>query len=209
MRVNQENRPLLPVSVSVQSPHILHVSCFRSCCIRSKPAVLILVWNFAIVLGYIGLYDNGTIIQISGSYSAPIIINITFSIAVLISPLAGFLADAKLGRYKTLLCSSYVILAEIVAISLILTVIITSIATNCCTPSPTVNKALLWIVFIFFIGVVISFLVFLTNGIQFGMDQLHDSGFTSLHTVVYMDQIHQFCHKNAWTESNILRYDSF
>ena len=176
--MSEENRPLLPVPLPAPSPpYRLHVNCFRRFCVRSKPAVLILVWNFAIVLGFVGLYDNGTIMQLSGShsYSAPIVIDVAFSIAVLISPLAGLLADVKIGSYKTLLCSSYVILAEITIVTLILTVVITAIATNCCALSPVVMKALLWTMLVFCIGIVMSFLVFLTNGIQFGMDQLHDS----------------------------------
>ena len=172
--MNEENRPLLPVPVPAPSPsYRLHVNCSRRFCVRSKPAVLILVWNFAIVA--CSLDDNGTILQLSGSYSAPIVVNAAFSIAVFIAPLAGLLADVKLGRYKALLCSSYAILAEIIIVTLILTVVITAIATNCCALSPVVKQVLVDILLIFCIGMVISFLVFLTNGIQFGMDQLHDS----------------------------------
>ena len=60
------------------------------CCIESKAARLILLWNFAVLLG---------------SYR---IVNVI----AIFSPVAGLLTDIRFSRYKAILSSSYVIIAH-------------------------------------------------------------------------------------------------
>ena len=59
-----EETPLLPVVRS--STRKTKNSCFtRSCCIGSKAARLILLWNFAVLLAYKMFYDINNYIQVS------------------------------------------------------------------------------------------------------------------------------------------------
>ena len=59
-----EETPLLPVVRG--STRKTKNSCFtRSCCIGSKAARLILLWNFAVLLAYKMFYDINNYIQVS------------------------------------------------------------------------------------------------------------------------------------------------
>jgi len=76
--------------------------------VSSKAAIVILFWNFAINLVYGFVFVPSNYIH----YHATSYL-VSFGIAILLafSPVAGFLADVKFGRYKTVLYSMWLILA--------------------------------------------------------------------------------------------------
>ena len=90
------------------------------CCIESKAARLILLWNFAVLHGFIGFYDMKTVIQVSHSS----LIMITFyglvTVIAIFSPIAGLLTDIRFSRYRAVLCSSYAFIAHIIIFILII-----------------------------------------------------------------------------------------
>ena len=85
-----------------------HCRCQR-CCLKSKAAILILFWNFILVVGFesfldpnffgyvVGEHDTFSTILVNGSVYAAL------AFLYLFYPLAGCLADIRWGRYKTII----------------------------------------------------------------------------------------------------------
>ncbi len=80
--------------------------------VTSKAAIVILIWNFALnsVYGYI-LVPSGYIRVDHHDELFIIITSFVIAIVLVFSPVAGFLADVKIGRYKILQYSMWLILA--------------------------------------------------------------------------------------------------
>ena len=98
-----EEAPLLPVvrSSTRKTKH----SCFtRPCCIGSKAARLILLWNFAVLLAYKMFYDINIFgLQVGYSILFPIL---PFTFIAVLSPVAGLLTDIRFSRVKVVICNS-------------------------------------------------------------------------------------------------------
>ena len=138
-------------------------------CISSKATCLILLWNFSVLLGYKHMYNIEAIMQVSYAAVVPISINGIYSIIVVVSPLIGLLTDIKISRHKAVVRTSYAIFIEVLLIPII--------AVALSVPYFLVESAYMWIVTfsVFFMGAIsITFIVFLINAFQFGMDQLQD-----------------------------------
>jgi hypothetical protein len=90
----------------------------RRCCVSSKAALLILLWNLILVAGFKSLLDPNffrVLFETSDSFNTGVI---TYSVAAflfLFYPLAGCLADIRWGRYKTVVYSVRVIWGSLVA----------------------------------------------------------------------------------------------
>ena len=156
-------------------------------CITSKAGLLVLLWSFAVALAYSVLLNGDTYLQStalflrSTNYAIPspdIFVRLTLlpygfiTVAELFYPLAGFLADTKYGRYKTIVTSSYIIMPPMILFSLVAGLLtISSFIVQTVTPF-SVAIALLCI-----LSASSSFgmVGFIANVLQFGMDQLHDS----------------------------------
>ena len=54
--------------------------------------------------------------EVTPSSGTLVVIIVIFSVLAVISPVVGLLTDVKLGRYRSVLCSSYVILVEVVLV---------------------------------------------------------------------------------------------
>ena len=199
----EENTPLLG-TVRPRRCFAKVMSKFRSrnCCLRSsKAALLILVWNLIISFGMLGFLDPSWYIALFsetlfsnwvGDYSSAITITgVVYGFSALLLlfyPLAGYLADIRWGRYKTVVNSLCVILW-----SLVLAIVLACVATLSFIPvmilSPdnypsntiqTIVLAVICVVFGLptFIALVLALcgLVFFNaNVVQYGMDQLHDA----------------------------------
>ena len=92
--------------------------------------------------------------------------------------MAGLLSDIKFGRYKTVRCSSYITFAVIIFLSI--NCIVFTIVTSIVTPHHFLRIPFLSVAGIILLFVTIgvlktSSIIFITNAINFGMDQLHDS----------------------------------
>ena len=111
-RCANENSPLLPLWRDNNTERS-GLQCFKTkCCIRSRPALLILLWNFIVLLAYKELYNINVAVQVRVSYVSYIYIPIAFSFFAVLAPVAGLLMDIKFSRYKTTLCASFSILAH-------------------------------------------------------------------------------------------------
>ena len=88
-------------------------------CISSKAVWVILVWHFAVLLGYNLVYNPDPYVQVENDSAVTYISIILFSTIAVFSPFIGLLADIKLSRYKTALSSTYIILVQITAVLLV------------------------------------------------------------------------------------------
>ena len=134
---------------------------------------MVLFWTFSASIGYsiLNPMDSVILSQImKQNYIILISVCMVFFLGVmLISPMAGFLADIKFGRYKTLRCSSYITLAVISFLSISFIVYVVIITTRI-PRDPFICITLLTAGVLMTNSIVLS-----TNAINFGMDQLHDS----------------------------------
>ena len=137
--------------------------------ISSKAACLILLWNFSVLLGYKYVYNIEAIMQVSYAANVPIVINGVYGIIAVVSPVIGLLTDIKISRHKAVMRTSHAIFIEVLLIPIV------TVALS--VPYFLVESAYTWIVIfsVFFVGAMsITFIVFLINAFQFGMDQLQD-----------------------------------
>ena len=175
--MNSEDVFLLPLRVTSRS--YFETSFY----IKSKAACLILLWNLSVILGYRIMYNIDTWILDSPSSGNIIPIIAIFSMLTAFSPVIGLLTDVKLSRYKSVLCSSYVTLLEVVVLILVL-VSVAIISDRISVGSNTI--LILRIVASSCLAAMsISFVVFLVNAFQFGMDQLHDSSTQELISYIH------------------------
>ena len=178
------------------------------CCIESKAARLILLWNFAVLHGFIGFYDMKTVIQVSHSS----LIMITFyglvTVIAIFSPIAGLLTDIRFSRYRAVLCSSYAFIAHIIIFILI---IFTAVLSNTSLDLKNIQGKSITSFIVVFTGIfAVVYMVFIVNGIQFGMDQLHAS--STQDSILYIHWyvwIYYTCSLITEIPWNLLFYDSW
>ena len=166
----------------------------KSVLIRSKAAIMILVWTalmsfiygsflnpenyflFTYILTRVNPILNSEVID-SGIYAV-------FAIWLLFYPLAGYLADVRYGRYKVVRCSMCTMwcgLLTIVVIGGIVNAIFWPLLLLIWSPpSFTALYAFFgtgmgMLVLFLLISLLIAFAGFLANVIQFGIDQLNES----------------------------------
>ena len=178
------------------------------CCIESKAARLILLWNFAVLLGYIGFYDIKVAIQVGHSSLIIIAFNGLVTVIAIFSPVAGLLTDIRFSRYKAILCSSYAIIAHtIICILIFSTANVLSIVSIKIDMKGLKERSLM----IIYLGIfAVVFMVFIVNGIQFGMDQLHAS--STQDSILYIHWyvwIYYTCSLITEIPWNLLLYDSW
>ena len=97
------------------------------------------------------------------------------------SPVAGLLTDVKFSRYKTVLHTSRILYIIIFASILLIVTIFFILEHGFNKHNKIISGILACCVFSIMIPV---YVVFITNGIQFGMDQLHDS--TTEDSILYI-----------------------
>ncbi len=155
-------------------------------CVSSKAALITLMWSFYIGIAY-GLVSNpsGVLLETQWILS---VIYIGDAISLCFYPLAGYLADNVLGRYKIIIASLIIfIFAFIVAlIPVAVSIVLFTNPEWGCDPTLFASGqqnvgcdvgfiGLIVVPGLFYIAINISFIGFNANIIQFGMDQLHDS----------------------------------
>ena len=104
--------------------------------------------------------------DISDSVYIPVLLSSVF----LLSPLAGFIADVKLGHLKVLLCGGFTILLSVCSILIVGIVLITSSYSF-----NTTGKLIIAALGISFIFYCFGAILFLSHIVQFGTDQLCDA----------------------------------
>ena len=199
-----EDTPLLPI-VRRNSQYN---SSRRACCIRSKAARLILLWNFAVLLACTMFYDINAYIQVSHSIVLPILVPSCFIFIGMLSPVAGLLTDVKFSRFKAVLCTSYIILVKI-STFLLLTLISAVVIFKAYKHTNIRNEIVIPLYCVLLIMVTV-YMIFIINGIQFGMDQLHDSptedSILFIHWYVWIYYICSLVTQIAW---NFLFYNGY
>ena len=176
-----EETPLLPVVRSCTRKTKHSNCCFTtSCCIGSKAARLILLWNFAVLLAYKLFYDINVYFQVRHQAVLPILLPIISTFIAVFSPVAGLLTDIRFSRVKAVRCTSYAIL--VMALVTFVAIILLSIFDY---GLPRQKRTVIFITIWSILAImVIVYVVFIINGIQFGMDQLHDS--TTEDSILYI-----------------------
>ena len=135
--------------------------------VTSKSAIIILIWNFVINLPYGFLMIPNSYFQ---EFNSIIAIGISGFIAItlLFAPLAGFLADVKFGRYKTVLASVFIILIAITCLLI------------CAIVLKVGSTKVYYVAFYILLSTsvllyLIGYIGYLANIFQFAMDQLRDA----------------------------------
>jgi peptide/histidine transporter 3/4 len=170
-----------------QNPTVTAQSRWR-CCVQSKGVVLILVWNICISFGLeyfspfvYGIYSDNGVVRI--------IVDAILAIFLLFYPLAGYLADVRWGRYKTINGSIRFILTIILILyflGILATCMILAISLTVdynyqyeetLGPIKIVSIIVLCLSFglpILFgiLLIILSLIAFSANVIQYGIDQL-------------------------------------
>ena len=158
------------------------------------------------LLAYNMFYNINTYMQINNFTSLPIVLPAGFIFIGMLSPVAGLLTDVKFSRFKAVLCTSYIILVKMPTFLLLLVisavVIIKAYLTN--NIHVVIGFPLVCVLLI----MVTVYIVFIINGIQFGMDQLHDSptedSILFIHWYVW---IYYICSLVTRIAMNFLLYD--
>ena len=132
--------------------------------LKRKGAILVLMWWHFLLCGYY-LIRHKSLWQVHGSRI--VIPAVAFAVVTLISPVAGWLADARFGRYNVLKWGIWIAWIS----SMLLTV--SSVIAGLVTSYEQVNSSIIEAVtlFVMMVGIVGCF----SNIIQFSMDQLPDA----------------------------------
>ena len=155
-------QPLMPKAVSSLKKNVRR---FTSV---TKVSVVVLVWQFSTGLVFNLFLRPINYIQSSYFRDGTLIAVYIYAVFIF-SPLAGFIADVKFGRIKTLLCGTYILLFSVISI-LILGIPIASTVHD----FNTFSIVLLTLLDISTAFYCIGNVVFLSNIVQFGTDQLRD-----------------------------------
>ena len=158
------------------------------CCLRSKAALLMLIWNLIIVASLSTFFDPSfyvysinNIPSLEGFRSQSFIfIPILYggsAFLLLFYPLAGCMAETRWGRYKTILTSVHVIF-WIFILMVFWGGIVAGYLLAFKYPLDTIVLIVLSLCIPFFLGILViigGFVAFSANVIQFGLGQLHDA----------------------------------
>ena len=169
-----ENTPLKQRGEKVSSKVVLGKKYWRyRKCITSQAGLLILVWGW--VVGLVsGLLLNPdlflqilTHLQALGAYGGAAVLLCFF-------PAAGYLADVKFGRYRTVVASVILVL---VSVSLLALTGVVSLPPIVLLGDGFPRYGYIAVAFacLFVIVLYVGLIGFTANVVQFGMDQLHDS----------------------------------
>lgn len=134
----------------------------------TKAIVLVLIWQFSTGVIYTVWLVPSSLLQLQHVRSS-ISITATVSFISLLSPLAGYLADVKFGRFKVLVHSTHVMIASMVL--LVPGLLLFAVHTHH-------NYIFRFAMFLFVLAMLLycfGIVMFLANFIQFGTDQLCDA----------------------------------
>ncbi len=151
---------------------------FKNACISSKAAVICFVWIFCIGILYRLTSYPGYFNFLPQWITA--LIYAGNAISLCFYPLAGYIADNVVGRYKVIINSLKIVIVTIIVgatlfiVICILAVVISSVVQNNIA-SLGIYLGIIPVCVICYFAINGSFIGFNANVIQFGMEQLHDS----------------------------------
>ena len=133
------------------------------------PTILLLLWMFCTGLLYNFFLRPFSFLQNSNSNDS-FVIAVLMSAVFLLSPLGGFIADVKFGRLKVLLCGTFVMLLPVCLI------VITGICViNSNYSYNSTGKMIIAVMYSSLVLYGFGEVLFLSNIVQFGTDQLRDA----------------------------------
>ena len=145
----------------------------NSKCINSKSALLALLWVFVVYLVYIVAYQPANYLS-NSPISVLVAIYAINGFVLCLFPVAGFLADTKIGRYRTVTKSLYLLM-----VSLTVAIVLLSVLPVLDHLNDSFKKPIAIVIFILAVVPILlltaSFIGLVSNIVQFGLDQLHDS----------------------------------
>ena len=159
-------------------------------CITSKSGLISLLWSFAVGTIYGIAYEPRNFMFMF--IYLIIVMPVAFGCSAIILcfyPLAGFLADNKIGRYKTIIRSLQILFGCFIfgIITIIPSLYLKLFGGGAASFAGFVG--VIAFPFLIFLPMTTGFVGFNANLIQFGMDQLHDSP---------MDHQNLFIHWYVW-----------
>ena len=175
---------LLPQTRTIVRERLCHASFLpRHLCLPSKAAVLILFWTLVVSAIYTTATESaGVVAQIVSNkihiggpnLNEKIFFSyLSFALASLFYPLAGFLADVYVGRYRVVIISLLLLFSSHLCLSIVSILYLTRVIVPESDGKITKNPILFII-----LGAIASFLSIIglagyqANYIQFGLDQL-------------------------------------
>ena len=135
----------------------------------TKAIGVILLWNFSTGLTYNLLLHPSSILQLEYISDAFAIIGLT-TFVFMLSPIAGYLADVKLSRFKALMYSTYINTASVFLVLLAFILLMFTVH-SFGFYFKLVKATFITALFLYCCGRVL----FLANILQFGTDQLRDA----------------------------------
>ena len=177
LRQREDKDSLRPVQGAARSLRVRY--CRTRKCITSKAAIIILLWSLAVSLVYSIGFNPDIYVQVFSFNSiwGGLIPYVVVPIILCFFPLAGFLADTKFGRYKTVTVSLYIIMPPMVLLVVAEAFMIPYMISNEFVTLVVllVFYVLAGILVLAVLVMIVGFVGFTANVIQFGMDQLYDS----------------------------------
>ena len=162
------NTPLLPVTRDCTRKPKWKLTC----CVGSKAARLVLLWNFAVLLAYRLLYNSDVVMQVGHTTIALIVYAIVLTFIAVFSPVAGLLTDIRFSRYRAVVYSSWFIIITVLYVMLVGIFLLAGYYSFLAHSNRFAFIAPFLSVPVVFITI---YVIFIINALQFGMDQLHDS----------------------------------
>ena len=145
-------------------------SCFRSCCVPHKGAILLLIWTA--LLHSVSIYGYYLVMYIRDAHSilgiVLVVIVIARALTYLLYPVAGLLGELYWSRYKVMITGN--VLAVLGTIALMIALIIYQIYTT-----NSDSYVIILVTIAASIGIILyqfGLGLFEANAIQFGVDQL-------------------------------------
>ena len=176
-------------------------------CITSKSGLISLVWSFSVGTIYSLAYQPSNFMLMFPLLDLMPFIFIGSAIILCFYPFAGFLADNKIGRYKTIIRSLQILFGcFIIGIITIMPSLFLFLFGWDAASSAGLFGIIVFPVLIFF-PMTVGFVGFNANLIQFGMDQLHDSPMDHqslfIHWYIWVYYLAEFISKLPWEFSYI------
>ncbi len=153
---------------------------FKNACISSKATVICLVWIFCFGLLYRLASYPGIYLNLSLQWLASLIYAVN-AISLCFYPLAGYLADNVVGRYKIIIYSlKIIVFACVVGVTLLIMVVsilvpVVSRSGQGGIVSLVLYMGTITIFVLVYFATNVSSIGFNSYVIQFSMEQLHDS----------------------------------
>ncbi len=153
----------------LRSLNISRISGVRPSQLCSKHLLFILFWIFTAILPFILFLSTESFAE---NYTDKKLLNVSYKgFLCLLCPIAGYLADVKFGRFKTIKFSTYIIATMSLAFALLFPLLVFISQYHL----KYYNNMLLYTLYVTIIIYGFGYIIFVSNYLQFSTDQLRDA----------------------------------